>query len=236
MRPLTADVAAVSLYCSTRCRRVHAKRVKAQQSVPPTRPCRREGCYNPIEIRRGKGLGKAPIYCSEKCHPTKRWATRNKKDNPPPSPVKQIAAPGVCGHCSATFSVVSQPGSVKREMLSTQLVESWCHRHAAAVAQFAKYPDSGTGSLKALTYCALGLTGEAGEVADKVKKVLRDAGEVLSEEVRKGLSAELGDVLWYLFRCCAELGLNVEQVARENVEKLTSRQMRGVIGGSGDAR
>lgn len=120
--------------------------------------------------------------------------------------------------------------------MSTQLVESWSRRHAAAVAQFAKYPDAGTGSLKALTYCALGLAGEAGEVADKVKKVLRDSGEVLTEQARQGLSAEIGDVLWYLFRCCAELGLDFEQVARENVEKLTSRQLRGVIGGSGDAR
>ena len=83
---------------------------------------------------------------------------------------------------------------------------------------------------------ALGLTGEAGELADKIKKVYRDKGGVFKHEEREAIVKELGDVLWYLTRLGATLGFSLEQIAEINVEKLADRAKRGKIGGSGDDR
>jgi NTP pyrophosphatase (non-canonical NTP hydrolase) len=96
----------------------------------------------------------------------------------------------------------------------------------------ATYPRAG----EDLTYPALGLCGEAGEVAEKVKKTLRDDGGVLTDERREALSRELGDVLWYLSQLATEAGLDLEEIAAENLDKLFSRQERGVLRGSGDDR
>jgi NTP pyrophosphatase (non-canonical NTP hydrolase) len=87
-----------------------------------------------------------------------------------------------------------------------------------------------------LTYPALGLAGEAGEVAEHVKKTIRDDGGVVSEERRAALAKELGDVLWYVAQLASELGLDLEQIAHANLEKLLSRQRRGMLSGSGDDR
>jgi NTP pyrophosphatase (non-canonical NTP hydrolase) len=96
----------------------------------------------------------------------------------------------------------------------------------------ATYPRAGDD----LTYPALGLCGEAGEVAEKVKKTLRDDDGVLTDERREALSRELGDVLWYLSQVATEAGLDLEEIAAENLDKLFSRQERGVLRGSGDDR
>jgi NTP pyrophosphatase (non-canonical NTP hydrolase) len=84
-----------------------------------------------------------------------------------------------------------------------------------------------------VVYTALGLTGEAGEVADKVKKVLRDDAGRLTDETRRALALELGDVLWYVAMTATELGLTLGDVAKMNNEKLRSRARRGRLGGSG---
>lgn len=96
----------------------------------------------------------------------------------------------------------------------------------------ARYPDAGSNPI----YPTLGLCGEAGEVADKVKKVLRDRGGAFSDEIRADLMLELGDVLWYVAQLATELELDLGEVARANLEKLSSRAARNVIGGSGDRR
>lgn len=85
-------------------------------------------------------------------------------------------------------------------------------------------------------YPTLGLTGEAGEVADKVKKVLRDNHGIFTEEKRKEIAKELGDVAWYLAVCANDLGYTLEEICQMNYDKLKSRQQRGVIHGSGDNR
>jgi len=85
-------------------------------------------------------------------------------------------------------------------------------------------------------YPALGLASEAGEVAGKVKKVLRDQDGDLAAAPREALRDELGDVLWYVATLAADLGLSLEEIAARNVDKLASRAARGTIGGSGDAR
>ena len=87
-----------------------------------------------------------------------------------------------------------------------------------------------------MTYPALGLCGEAGEVAEKVKKTIRDDGGVLSDQRREALARELGDVLWYLSQLATEADLDLETIAEDNLEKLLSRQERGVLRGSGDNR
>jgi NTP pyrophosphatase (non-canonical NTP hydrolase) len=87
-----------------------------------------------------------------------------------------------------------------------------------------------------LAYPALGLAGEAGEVAEHVKKTIRDDGGVVSDERRAALAKELGDVLWYVAQLASELGLELEQIAQANLEKLLSRQRRGMLSGSGDDR
>jgi len=91
-----------------------------------------------------------------------------------------------------------------------------------------------------LLYPVLKLSGEAGEVAEKVGKAMRDRGwtpgEPLPDEVRDGLVAELGDVLWYVASVAVDLGSSLEEVAERNVAKLADRASRGAIHGSGDDR
>ena len=96
----------------------------------------------------------------------------------------------------------------------------------------AVYPDAGDN----LLYPTLGLCGEAGEVAEKVKKMVRDDGGVLSAERRAALSKELGDVLWYLAQLATEAELDLEAIAQDNLDKLESRRRRSVLQGSGDDR
>jgi len=89
---------------------------------------------------------------------------------------------------------------------------------------------------KALEYLALGLCSEAGEVAGKLKKIIRDYGSNLTEEKRFELASELGDVLWYVSQLALELNVTLDVIAHENIAKLADRKERGAIGGSGDFR
>ena len=96
----------------------------------------------------------------------------------------------------------------------------------------ALYPNLGSNNI----YPTLGLVGEAGEVAEKVKKVIRDKSGIFDEESKKGIKKELGDVLWYLSNLCTEFDFCLEDVALENLEKLKLRAATGKISGSGDDR
>ena len=89
---------------------------------------------------------------------------------------------------------------------------------------------------KNFIYPTLGLCGESGEVAEKIKKVLRDDDGVLNEGKKEELKKELGDVLWYLAQIATESGLSLNEIASLNIEKLSSRLERGKISGSGDNR
>ena len=96
----------------------------------------------------------------------------------------------------------------------------------------ALYPNVGENPI----YPTLGLAGEAGEVADKVKKVLRDREGIFDSYSKDSIKLELGDVLWYVSQLSCELGFELEDVARTNLEKLASRSRRGIISGDGDNR
>lgn len=87
-----------------------------------------------------------------------------------------------------------------------------------------------------LVYLALGLAGEAGEFANKVKKVLRDHGGRITEEMHTDLLDELGDGLWYLSQAARHLDCSLNTVAAMNLAKLQERRSGGKIGGLGDKR
>ena len=81
-----------------------------------------------------------------------------------------------------------------------------------------------------VVYPTLGLCGEAGEVAEKIKKHMRDGRSLV------GVGLELGDVLWYISALADDLGITLEEIAQANIDKLASRMERGKLGGSGDDR
>lgn len=85
-------------------------------------------------------------------------------------------------------------------------------------------------------YPTLGLAGEAGEVAEKIKKVLRDKNGLIDEETKEMIKKELGDVLWYVSQLATELGLSLDDVAEKNIDKLYDRMERDKLKGSGDNR
>jgi NTP pyrophosphatase (non-canonical NTP hydrolase) len=87
-----------------------------------------------------------------------------------------------------------------------------------------------------IIYPALGLCGEAGEVAEKVKKVLRDNNGVFTDAKKEEIVKELGDVLWYVANTASDIGFTLEDVAQGNIDKLNSRKERGKISGNGDNR
>lgn len=89
---------------------------------------------------------------------------------------------------------------------------------------------------KRIIYPALGMCGEAGEVADKVKKVIRDNDQQFTEEKKLEIAKEVGDVLWYCATLSNDIGFTLEEIAQINIEKLQSRQQRGKLGGNGDNR
>lgn len=94
------------------------------------------------------------------------------------------------------------------------------------------YPDIAS----RFVYPTLGLSGEVGEITNKIKKIFRDENGVLSNEKREELKKELGDVLWYVSQLAKDLNLNLEDIATENIEKLQKRQQLNVLSGSGDNR
>lgn len=100
-----------------------------------------------------------------------------------------------------------------------------------AARSTAVYPDGAR-----VVYPALGLASEAGEVAGKIKKAIRDKGSNLDATTRAAIADELGDVLWYVSVLAGDLGYTLEQVAAANLTKLADRKVRDVIRGDGDNR
>ena len=120
----------------------------------------------------------------------------------------------------------SLPGTQDKEILSLNSYQ----RQAGMTAV---YPNAGNGNF---IYPTLGLCGEAGELANKVKKVIRDYGGVLTQELKEKIVDELGDSLWYIAQIATELDVPLNRVAEINLDKLASRAERNKLHGSGDNR
>lgn len=86
------------------------------------------------------------------------------------------------------------------------------------------------------TYSLIGLVGETGEVAEKIKKLIRDKQGKLDNIYRDEIKKEMGDVLWYFSQLATDLGIDLEDLVKTNLEKIKSRQIRHKIHGSGDDR
>lgn len=99
-------------------------------------------------------------------------------------------------------------------------------------SETADYPILG----HAVVYPALGLNGEAGEVAEKIKKLMRDSDGVVTDDFRQAITKELGDVLWYIAETARQLDIKLSEIARANLCKLASRRDRNTIHGEGDNR
>ncbi len=96
------------------------------------------------------------------------------------------------------------------------------------------YP--GQGMVGGILYVSLGLSGEAGEVSNKVKKILRDDKRALTDTRRAEIINELGDTLWYIAMMATELHVTLDEVAKINVAKLVNRKANNTIHGAGDKR
>ena len=106
------------------------------------------------------------------------------------------------------------------------------NEYQTGALQTAIYPNMGQNFI----YPALGLVGEAGEVAEKVKKIIRDGDGTLTDPDREKIAKELSDVCWYVAVLAYELDFTLEEIMQLNLDKLRSRQERGVLSGSGDNR
>ena len=89
---------------------------------------------------------------------------------------------------------------------------------------------------QAIIYPTLGLTGEAGEVANKVKKIIRDGSDKNNEDLVQAISSEIGDCLWYIAVLASDIGVKLSDIASDNLEKLANRKKNNTIHGSGDTR
>ena len=89
---------------------------------------------------------------------------------------------------------------------------------------------------QAIIYPTLGLTGEAGEVANKVKKIIRDGSNSKDEKLVSEIKSEIGDCLWYIAVLANDFNIKLSDIASANIEKLATRKSKGTIHGSGDNR
>lgn len=114
----------------------------------------------------------------------------------------------------------------------------YTEKYQIQTRETAIYPGQGfvPNDITALNYLSLGLCSESGEIASKVKKIIRDKQSKVTDKDLEDLKKEVGDVVWYCARLLDEMGFALEECMRENIEKLLDRKDRGVLQGSGDSR
>lgn len=127
---------------------------------------------------------------------------------------------------SSNGAAMPQAAQSKNPQSNMQLSE-----YLALTNETAIYPEAGSGSNLELYYLSLGLVSEAGEVAGKVKKLIRDGKLDVGN-----LAYELGDCFWYLVRLCDAIGYSPEDITTININKLLKRKDNGTLSGSGDNR
>jgi len=109
--------------------------------------------------------------------------------------------------------------SIERTRRRQMTLEQWLKE----TDRTAIYPDSFTKNLAGVVYLTLGLAGESGEVADEIKKIIRNDNGIITPERKKKLCLEMGDVMWYWLRLTKELELDIEDIMAENLKKLSQR-------------
>lgn len=160
------------------------------------------------------------------------------------SPIETTYADGSKGH-SLGFVVcecsTSSNAEYVREALALATNNISLEHYSEEMSSSAIYPNAGT--LAGLMYVVLKLNGEAGEIAEKLGKLLRDQGMRADQRCREippdwrdAMIRELGDVLWYVNQAAKELGVPLRELYENNLSKLASRKSRGKLGGSGDNR
>lgn len=178
---------------------------------------------------------KFTMYSEFQCEPTSPIDTRVYE-----IPVKLLQEWSDCINGEDRELPYEEPAKVAKELVGTwadyakRLSDILCKDidlYQQKCLKYAKYPETAR-----IIYPTLGLTGEAGEVSDKVKKVIRDSEGDFTDEIKKEIMKELGDVLWYCATLAHDLGFSLSDVAFGNIEKLESRFQRNKIGGSGDNR
>ncbi|MEM7552847.1 MAG: nucleoside triphosphate pyrophosphohydrolase family protein [Cyanobacteria bacterium P01_A01_bin.84] len=98
--------------------------------------------------------------------------------------------------------------------------------------EFGIYPQKGDNWV----YPCIGLAGETGEVAELIKRAIRDKNSTIDEELRQKIKLELGDVAWYVAVLAKEVGLSLDEILAANIDKLSNRKAKGTLHGSGDGR
>mgnify|MGYP003651381193 CR=1 FL=1 len=105
------------------------------------------------------------------------------------------------------------------------------NKYQETAVETAIYP-----STHRILYPALGMAGEAGEVANKVKKIIRDGPENMPDDWKDQIAGEIGDVLWYCAALSNDIGIPLALIAAQNRDKLLARKQKGTLQGSGDTR
>jgi NTP pyrophosphatase (non-canonical NTP hydrolase) len=134
-------------------------------------------------------------------------------------------------HPDWTFTAESMPADRKPMNPNLTFAE-----YQAGALNLAIYPGHDSRGSHLPPYPVLGLVGEAGEVAEKAKKLMRDKAGILDLDTAEAIAHELGDVLWYAAAVAGHIGFSLSEIASMNLAKLHSRRDRGVLQGSGDAR
>tara|TARA_R110002126_G_C10337235_1_gene490455 strand:- start:288 stop:731 length:444 start_codon:yes stop_codon:yes gene_type:complete len=132
------------------------------------------------------------------------------------------------------------PGSANAIVDLQRELDEWIERKYKGM-KFSEYEEAAIStaiypSSHKILYPALGMAGEAGEVANKVKKLIRDGVDKAPDTWRHDIAAEIGDVLWYCAALANDLNIPLAQIAAQNKEKLATRKERGTLGGAGDTR
>jgi NTP pyrophosphatase (non-canonical NTP hydrolase) len=138
-------------------------------------------------------------------------------------------------HYQPLFDNICKGLGIPRHLLEQEMSYTF-DEYQNTTHQTSVYPSDESQETESVTYLTLGLVGESGEVAEKIKKALRDDGGVITPERKALLHKELGDILWYHSELCSRLGFNMGEVAKANIDKLLDRKARGVLHGSGDNR
>lgn len=158
------------------------------------------------------------------CSIQKGWACVPPEENPQDERIHDNWSEHSCG-CELHTTKADLEKWAKVEGMSF-------NEYQGKARSTAVYPSIGNN----IVYPTLGLCGEAGEFAEKVKKAIRDDGGLITPERKENMLKELGDVLWYAAAIATELGVTLNDVAQANIDKLESRKQRDVLKGSGDNR